>query len=730
MAGPQDFFMPTAPGAYAAPLLDFGKIADDFYKSRSMNAFAGGIPLDAHGKPDTQEMLKRTVQFGGLPAAQALLPYMVNSDQAEGDAAVIENANRAARGLPPLPPAGVAGAPQQGAAPGASGASGASVSAARPPPAPAQYAKLYQDTEDKYGLPAGYMATTAGLESSHNPRAYNELSHAAGQFQFIPSTARQYGLKNPFDPVASADAAGRLASDNAAALKAAGLPVTAGTLYLAHQQGVSGAIKLLTNPNVPAGQLVPPRNIAANGGNPNAPAGAFVQHWAGRFDNNAQPRAIAAHAGSQAGSPAAMGQASGASDRAPVSTGAPQQAAGQSPDERAAAGGAASGRGVAGQPGPVPPPSGGVPQTAGRGGAAIPAPGVIQQEAPASTGPTTEPAPRQPLPPPADPTIGDPTLDNLNKALGTVEQQATRAASLPMDRGKDRAANLQKTADDLRSRIKEREAVLRKQAEETPEERIAHRYGEPLEKYTAGQEIEKARRTAGEQHFGAIQGVETIHNQAIEPYAKAIDAQLNNPNGPWTGIGAHSVLDYNRAKAAVGGNPRAAQMQEAFQKNAAQLKLGIFNLQKMLEKEGGDKATRTFQIQAQNVNKATADFGNTPAGNRYLVEMTLRMGEQYRHIAQMARDYRANPNGPKFLDDKFYEKVDKYLATPRENGGGQLWNELEETNQHLIGAPHAPKNLKTQDELFQWQRGVGLEPGEPYRRPDGSYGCALGGKCK
>jgi hypothetical protein len=50
-------------------------------------------------------------------------------------------------------------------------------------------------------------------ESRHNPRAYNPKSGAAGQYQFLPATARQYGLRDPYDPVASRNAARRMIMD-------------------------------------------------------------------------------------------------------------------------------------------------------------------------------------------------------------------------------------------------------------------------------------------------------------------------------------------------------------------------------------------------------------------------------------------------------------------------------------------------------------------------------------
>lgn len=54
-------------------------------------------------------------------------------------------------------------------------------------------------------------------------------------------------------------------------------------VYLAHQQGASGAATLLANPGVPAGKLLPASHISQNGGDPNAPASAFVKLWQNKY---------------------------------------------------------------------------------------------------------------------------------------------------------------------------------------------------------------------------------------------------------------------------------------------------------------------------------------------------------------------------------------------------------------------------------------------------------------
>jgi len=142
--------------------------------------------------------------------------------------------------------------------------------------------------EQQYGLPQGYLQRTAQIESGGNPNAQNPNSSAGGMFQFIDSTAKQYGLTNKFDPMASADAAARLARDNLGYLKQAlGREPSAGELYLAHQQGAGGAAKLLAAGNAPAASVVGGDAARLNGGD-GMSAADFAGKWTGKFGGQPQ----------------------------------------------------------------------------------------------------------------------------------------------------------------------------------------------------------------------------------------------------------------------------------------------------------------------------------------------------------------------------------------------------------------------------------------------------------
>ena len=137
----------------------------------------------------------------------------------------------------------------------------------------------------RYGLDPNTMRAIAHIESRGNPNAQNPNSSAGGLYQFIDSTAQQYGLDDRFDPKQAADAGARLARDNSRHLQGVlGRQPSAGELYLAHQQGAGGASALLQDPRARAVDVVGADAVSLNGGNPNMTAGDFAQLWTQKAD--------------------------------------------------------------------------------------------------------------------------------------------------------------------------------------------------------------------------------------------------------------------------------------------------------------------------------------------------------------------------------------------------------------------------------------------------------------
>ena len=136
----------------------------------------------------------------------------------------------------------------------------------------------------------GYYARLRQIESNNNPAAYNKSSGASGLYQIIPSTAKAYGVTNPFDVEQSESFIRRFTAENASILrKALGREPSAGELYLAHQQGAGGALKLLKNPNARAIDVVGGDEIRLNGGRSDMSAGEFANMWISRFEGVEQP---------------------------------------------------------------------------------------------------------------------------------------------------------------------------------------------------------------------------------------------------------------------------------------------------------------------------------------------------------------------------------------------------------------------------------------------------------
>lgn len=158
----------------------------------------------------------------------------------------------------------------------------------------------------RYGVDPAALLRIAEMESGLNPAARNPRSSAGGLFQFIDGTARAYGLADRFDPVQASDAGARYARDAAESLRRGlGRDPAGGELYLAHQQGPAGALRLLRNPDAPAASLVGERAVTLNGGTPDMTGRQFADLWINRFGGRRGAPAGAGGGVAQAGTPAA-----------------------------------------------------------------------------------------------------------------------------------------------------------------------------------------------------------------------------------------------------------------------------------------------------------------------------------------------------------------------------------------------------------------------------------------
>jgi transglycosylase-like protein with SLT domain/D-alanyl-D-alanine carboxypeptidase-like protein len=77
---------------------------------------------------------------------------------------------------------------------------------------PERYARPIADAAQHYNVSATLLAAQLYAESTFNPFARSKVG-AIGIAQFMPATARAYGLTDPTDPIASIDAQARLMRD-------------------------------------------------------------------------------------------------------------------------------------------------------------------------------------------------------------------------------------------------------------------------------------------------------------------------------------------------------------------------------------------------------------------------------------------------------------------------------------------------------------------------------------
>lgn len=134
--------------------------------------------------------------------------------------------------------------------------------------------------EQQNGLPRGYLGAMASIEDPTGNRFAANPSGAKGPAQFVPATAKQYGVTDPTDPQQSMSGAAQLGRDNMKVLSRAGQPVDVGHVYLAHQQGAAGALDILQHPDEPAEGARFTQNTPK--GMQFGTKGDFADYWIGR----------------------------------------------------------------------------------------------------------------------------------------------------------------------------------------------------------------------------------------------------------------------------------------------------------------------------------------------------------------------------------------------------------------------------------------------------------------
>ena len=153
---------------------------------------------------------------------------------------------------------------------------------------------IIEAAAERHNVPADALLAIANLESTGDTNAKNPRSSASGLFQFVDSTAAEYGLTGSKrnDPEAQANAAARMMATNSRSLtRVLGREPDAGELYLAHQQGLGGATALIRGGDglavdalarVYGSRAKAEAAIRLNGGDLSMSASAFAGKWISR----------------------------------------------------------------------------------------------------------------------------------------------------------------------------------------------------------------------------------------------------------------------------------------------------------------------------------------------------------------------------------------------------------------------------------------------------------------
>jgi hypothetical protein len=203
--------------------------------------------------------------------------------------------------------------------------------------------------------------------------------------------------------------------------------------------------------------------------------------------------------------------------------------------------------------------------------------------------------------------------------------------------------------------------------------------------------------------YGGMNAQSSQYERDLKPYLDVSRSILNDPD-VYTGTGGDLSLMVNRVKAMF-GDQKAAMLQEALQKVTATSVLGQINLQRDQLMEAGGNSGRIFSQQVDLVGKAAPQMATTKGGNRFLVEVSDKMGRLSTTVTQKARDY-IKSHG--HLDTGFDDELSKYLEK------NPVFSQQELAHPDLLGEPTAPPGSSVA-QVRDWGRKMGLKEGESFR---------------
>ena len=232
----------------------------------------------------------------------------------------------------------------------------------------------------------------------------------------------------------------------------------------------------------------------------------------------------------------------------------------------------------------------------------------------------------------------------------------------------------------------------------------------------------KSEIARGNKAYEGINGASEQYGRDLKPYLDISRGLMSDPTmQSYTGGGAEFKMAANRLAGIVGlGDPKALALQETLKKVTAAGVLSQININRDQMTEAGGSAGRIFKATIDKIDQAVPQLSTSPGGNRALIEIQSRLGEQSQRVAEMARAYvtpRAQGGlGHSHLDPGFDTMLAKYLETH------PAFSKEEIANPTLLTLPSAPTTTHNdQQAFFQWAKAMGIKPGALVATGDGRY---------
>jgi hypothetical protein len=542
------------------------------------------------------------------------------------------------------------------------------------------------------GPASSYLDTLRGKESGGSATAQNPNSSATGIDQFTAGTWEGLRKKYPelgltpdgrTDVAQSTRAMERFTRDNAGVLSGAGVPITPGNLYVAHFLGAGGAARFIrgaiNNPEAPAASFVDPKSVSANrtifynrDGSPKT-AGQVYAERTSRFGGSG------ATAAAPEAAPARVQVASADASFMP-----------QMPS--AAAGVSASPAGpTMTLPGAEPGPQGptmtlpqdpvaseqrvqvaqAVPQVFSQAGLNPRAAAQLQATQPGSAARIqtivkfmSHPGAPEGFKEAMKAALANEyAIDKENRSM-TADQKAYNwdvavggFKGTPMEwRAAKASAERAPAADPVdiqKYEYSKRQGYTGSLVDflRTEAEARSTKINNNVNLGAENEQDKVAQKDLGDTQVTIRKGASAAN--ASIPNIQLMQKLVDDPSF-YSGSFGNLSTEAKKALASVGlGAADGARANEGFKKLSSQF---------ILDKAGGSLGGGFSNGDRQFIQETGPNIENTPAGNKLILEMSMRVAQRAQQVHQMMVDYKADPANKGRIDDKFLASLDRFAA--------------------------------------------------------------------